>query len=432
MLVDTPRPPGYNAGKRLYDAKPQERILFIMHFLYKAYCRIYQGAFRLLLPLLPYREPQCFDCVDELAGLMEKLQPHSVLLVTDKMLRQNGLTHDIEALLEKNHIQCVIYDGTQPNPTVANVEEAREMYLKNNCSCIIALGGGSAMDCAKGVGARIVYPDKQMNKLKGLLRVLRRLPPLIAIPTTAGTGSEVTLTAVITDHETHHKYTINSFPLIPHYAVLDPRFTLSLPPHLTAATGMDALTHAVEAYIGRSTTRETRKLAVEAVSLIFANIEKAYENGSNLNAPRHMLRAAYAAGIAFSKSYVGYVHAMAHSLGGQYNLPHGLTNAVLLPNILEAYGAKIHKKLRDLAIAAGIAHESDAPAEAAQKFILAIRQMNARMGIPQTLPGIQTEDIPLMAAHAAREANPLYPVPVLMDAQQLARLYTTIIREQNT
>lgn len=402
-----------------------------MNFFYKAFCRVYQGVFRLALPLLPYREPQCYDCVDELEGLMQRLQPQAVLLVTDKMLRQNGLTKDIEALLQKMRIRCVIYDGTQPNPTVANVEEARKMYLENGCSCIIALGGGSPMDCAKGVGARIAYPEKQLNQLKGLLRVLRRLPPLIAIPTTAGTGSEVTLAAVITNHETHHKYTINSFPLIPHHAVLDPRFTLSLPPHLTATTGMDALTHAVEAYIGRSTTRETRKLAIEAVSLIFDNLENAYQNGRDLTARRHLLRASYAAGIAFSKSYVGYVHAVAHSLGGQYNLPHGLTNAVLLPIVLEAYGAKIHRKLHTLAVAAGVAHESDTPAEAAQKFIFAIRQMNKRMGIPEALPGIKKEDIPLMAAHAAKEANPLYPVPVLMDAAELSHFYETVADWRN-
>ena len=402
-----------------------------MNIFYKAFCRVYQGAFRLALPILPYREPQCFDCVEELEGLMQSLQPQAVLLVTDRMLRQNGLTRDIETLLDKMRIRCAIFDGTQPNPTVANVEEARKMYLENGCSCIIALGGGSVMDCAKGVGARIVYPEKPLSKLKGILRVMRRLPPLIAIPTTAGTGSEVTLAAVITDHETRHKYAINSFPLIPRYAVLDPRFTLSLPSSLTAATGMDALTHAVEAYIGRSTTRETRRLAIEAVTLIFKHLEAAYQNGRDLAARRHMLRAAYAAGIAFSKSYVGYVHAVAHSLGGQYNLPHGLTNAVLLPVVLEAYGARIHRKLHALAVAAGVAQKSDTPAEAAQKFIYAIRQMNKRMGIPETLPGIRKEDIPLMAAHAEKEANPLYPVPMLMDAKQLSAFYETVADWRN-
>lgn len=403
-----------------------------MHKLYKAFCRVYQGVFRLALPILPYREPQCFDSVEQLIPLMRELKPAAALLVTDAFLRQSGLTQGIEDALQTANVQCVIYDQTQPNPTVKNVEDARKLYVENRCGCIIALGGGSALDCAKGVGARIAYPNKTLAQLKGLLRVLRPIPPLIAIPTTAGTGSEVTLAAVLTDHETRHKYPMNSFTLIPRYAVLDPAFTRSLPPHLTATTGMDALTHAVEAYIGRSTTKETRKLALEAVQLIFENLENAYHDGNNMTARRHMLRAAYAAGIAFSKSYVGYVHAVAHSLGGQYNLPHGLTNAVLLPYVLEAYGSAIHHKLHKLAVAAGIAKESDAPEAAAQHFIAAIRAMNQRMNIPETLQGIRREDIPHMAAHAAKEANPLYPVPVLMDAQALSAFYEKVSDRRET
>ncbi len=403
-----------------------------MHTVYKAFCRIYQGVFRLALPFLPYREPKCFDSVDDLLPLMRSLKPSAALLVTDRFLRQSGLTQSIEKVLLTAGVNCVIYDETQPNPTVKNVEDARKLYVENNCGCLIALGGGSAMDCAKGVGARIAYPRKTLSQLKGLLRVLKPIPPLIAIPTTAGTGSEVTLAAVLTDHETRHKYPMNSFTLIPRYAVLDPAFTRTLPPHLTATTGMDALTHAVEAYIGRSTTKETRRLALEAVQLIFENLENAFRDGSDMTARRRMLRAAYAAGIAFSKSYVGYVHAVAHSLGGQYNLPHGLTNAVLLPYVLEHYGSAIHHKLHALAVAAGIAKESDSPDVAAQRFISSIRQMNQRMGIPQTLSGIRPEDVPHMAAHAAKEANPLYPVPVLMDAQELSVFYEKVRDRRET
>lgn len=397
-----------------------------MHLLSRLFCRTYQAVFRLMLPILPYREPECLKNVQDLGPLMHSLKPSAALLVTDKFLRQSGMTQEIEDVLQKAQVKCVIYDETQPNPTVKNVEDARKLYVENNCGCIIALGGGSAMDCAKGVGARIAYPSKTLAQLKGLLRVLRPIPPLVAIPTTAGTGSEVTLAAVLTDHETRHKYPMNSFTLIPRYAVLDPVFTRSLPPHLTASTGMDALTHAVEAYIGRSTTKETRALALEAVQLIFENLENAYRNGDDMVARRRMLRAAYAAGIAFSKSYVGYVHAVAHSLGGQYNLPHGLTNAVLLPYVLDAYGSAVHEKLRDLAVAAGIAKKSESPAAAAEKFIAAVRGMNQRMGIPETLKGIRREDIPMMAAHAAREANPLYPVPVLMDQSALASFYEKV------
>ena len=279
------------------------------------------------------------------------------------------------------------------------------------------------MDCTKAVGARIAYPKKPLSKLKGVLRVLRRIPTLIAIPTTAGTGSEVTLASVITDSEKKHKYTMNDFTLIPRYAVLDPTVTFSLPPHLTATTGMDALTHAVEAYIGRSTSKETRRKALEATALIFANIEKAYSNGRDYEARANMLKAAYLAGVSFSKSYVGYVHAVAHSLGGQYNLPHGLANSVLMPIVLESYGKKAYNKLHKLGIVAGVASEQDTHEVGAKKFIEAIKALNKRMNIPENLTGIKKEDIAVMAKHADKEANPLYPVPKLMNAKELERFY---------
>ena len=291
------------------------------------------------------------------------------------------------------------------------------------CQGIIAFGGGSSMDCAKALGARIVYPRRSVNQMKGLLRVLRRLPPLIAIPTTAGTGSEVTVTAVITDSEKKHKYTMNNFTMIPRYTVLDPAVTCTLPPTLTATTGMDALTHAVEAYIGGSTTKETRRLARETVRLVFENLETAYRNGNDLTARKQMLHAAHIAGIAFSKSYVGYIHAVAHSLGGQYNTPHGLANAVLLPIGLELYGPCVYRKLWELGRSAGIVDEATPEREGAAAFIAAIRNLNQKLNIPEKLPEIRREDVPAMAAHAAREANPLYPVPKLMDAAELEIFY---------
>ena len=378
------------------------------------------------MPILPYREPEVFDSIEGLEPLFKKLNVKSVLLVTDPFLRSSGSTAPLEALLQKNSIHCAVYDKTCVNPTVYNVEEARALYVKEKCECLIAFGGGSSMDCAKAVGARIAFPKKSLAKLKGILRVWRKIPTLIAIPTTAGTGSEVTVTAVITDSEEKHKYTMNNFTLIPSYAVLDPRVTYTLPPSLTATTGMDALTHAVEAYIGRSTSKETRGLALEAVKLIFANIETAYTDGTNHAARENMLHAAYKAGIAFSKSYVGYIHAVAHTLGGQYNTPHGLANSVLMPIVLDAYGETVHMKLHVLGIAAGVATESDSHKEGAEKFIAAIRRLNRNMGIPEKLTGIRKEDIPTMAAHAAKEANPLYPVPVLMDKKQLETFYVQV------
>lgn len=389
----------------------------------KVYCRTFQAAFRAAIPFLPYREPKRYESIQHLIPLFKKQNISSVLLVTDQPLRNAGVTRPLEELLDSHGIHCSVFDGTCANPTVANVETARAQYLQDNCEALIAFGGGSSMDCAKAVGARIAYPKKTLDQLKGLLKVWRKLPPLIAIPTTAGTGSEVTVTAVITDREQKHKYTMNNFTLIPHYAVLDPDVTFTLPPHLTATTGMDALTHAVEAYIGGSTTKETRKYARKAVKLVFENIETAYRDGTNREARKNMLYASHIAGIAFSKSYVGYIHAVAHSLGGQYNTPHGLANAVLMPIVLESYGAAVYKKLHQLAIVAGVSTAEDSDQKGAEAFICAIRTLNRNMNIPETLPGIEQRDIRGMAKHAAKEANPLYPVPVLMNAAELEPFY---------
>lgn len=390
------------------------------------YCRTVQAVLRAALPVLPYREPQVFHSCGELSTVFQKENIRRVLIVTDAGIVRSGIAAQLEAVLDEDDISYAVYDQTRPNPTVVNVEQALSLYRRYRCQALIAIGGGSSMDCAKAVGARLARPGTPLGKLKGTLRILRPLPTLIAIPTTAGTGSETTLAAVITDTQAQHKYVMNDFVLIPKYAVLDARLTLSLPPHLTATTGMDALTHAVEAYIGRSTTRQTRQEALEATRLVFANVERAYRNGKDYEARSNMLTAAYRAGIAFSRSYVGYVHAVAHSLGGQYNIPHGLANAVLLPYVLESYGSCIHRKLHDLAVAAGVASPQEEDAGAAAKFIRAIRQLNARMGIPETLVGIRPEDIPVMAAHAEKEANPLYPVPRLMTREELTFFYEQV------
>ena len=390
------------------------------------YCRSVQAVLRAALPVLPYREPQVFHNCGELSTVFQKENIRRVLIVTDAGIVRSGIAAQLETVLDEDDISYAVYDQTRPNPTVVNVEQALSLYRRYRCQALIAIGGGSSMDCAKAVGARLARPGTPLGKLKGTLRILRPLPTLIAIPTTAGTGSETTLAAVITDTQAQHKYVMNDFVLIPKYAVLDARLTLSLPPHLTATTGMDALTHAVEAYIGRSTTRQTRQEALEATRLVFANVERAYRNGRDYEARSNMLTAAYRAGIAFSRSYVGYVHAVAHSLGGQYNIPHGLANAVLLPYVLERYGSCIHRKLHDLAIAAGVADAQESDADAAAKFIRAIRQLNARMGIPETLDGIRPEDIPVMAVHAEKEANPLYPVPRLMTREELTFFYEQV------
>jgi alcohol dehydrogenase class IV len=225
---------------------------------------------------------------------------------------------------------------------------------------------------------------------------------------------------------THEKYAINDPALIPHYAVLDPALTVGLPPHITSTTGMDALTHAVEAYIGRSNTKETLKLSRDAVKLIFENVEKAYTTGTDITSRENMLKASYYAGVSFTRAYIGYVHAVAHTLGGFYNTPHGLANAVILPNVLAYYGDSVHKPLAELADLVGISEAKDSEAEKSDRFIQAIRILNNRMGIPEKIKSIEEKDIPLLVQRAHKESNPLYPVPKILSKQDLTKIYMMI------
>lgn len=388
-----------------------------------AYCRAFQLVMKAAIPLLPYRQPEILQSVKNAAEIIKAKGIKKPLIITDAGVVKCGLTDGFTGCLEELGTEYRVYDKTMPNPTVDAAEDALKIYLTENCDALVAIGGGSAMDLAKACGARIARPKKSLNKMAGLLHVRKKLPPLFAVPTTAGTGSETTIAAVITDGKTHRKYAINDFSLIPRYAVLDYKLTLGLPKELTAYTGMDALTHAVEAYIGRSTTRHTRKNAVAAVRLIHGNLKTCYDEPSNAEARKNMLFAAHYAGIAFTESYVGYVHAVAHSLSGRYGLGHGLTNAVILPVVLELYGKKAHKKLARLARECGIADGGDDKSQAAKKFIDRIYGMNEYMNIPKGFEEIREEDIPAMAKFADMEGNPLYPVPVLMDKKQLEKIY---------
>lgn len=398
-----------------------------MNAIRKIFCRCYQTVMRAAIPLLPYREPSLLGEVGEIAPLLKAKGISRVLLFAGNTVRGLGLTAPLEEHLRENGINYSIYSGTVPNPTSDNVEEALATYRENGCQALIAFGGGSAIDCAKVVGACAVCPKKPLRKMAGLIKIRKKLPLLLAIPTTAGTGSETTVASVIVDSKTHHKYVISDFCLIPHYALLDPNVTVSQPPQLTATTGMDALTHAVEAYIGRSKTRKSKAAAEQAVKLIFENLEKAYFNGSDLEARKNMLYASYLAGTAFTKSYVGYVHAIAHTLGGKYNIAHGLANAVLLPTVLRAYGRSAERSLGRLAKAVGLADEATENSVAAELFISRIEQMNERMGIPRTLDCVVSEDIPELAKLADKEANPLYPVPTLWNAKELEAIYRSVL-----
>lgn len=399
-----------------------------MNIFSKIGCRIYQVALRCTIPFLPYREPQKLQNNGDVCSLLSQKGIRSVLLVTDANIVNLGLPLPLMESLKEAGISVSLYSGVQPNPTSDNVEEAYAKYKEGKCEAIIAFGGGSPMDCGKALGIRINYPNTPLIKFKGILKVRKKLPLLIAVPTTAGTGSETTLAAVICDSSTHLKFAINDFPLIPAYALLDPHLLTGLPQMLTASTGMDAITHAVEAYIGRSSTKKTRTYALKAIESAFIYLPLSVKEPTNFEARGKMLEASYFAGMAFTVSYVGYVHALAHALGGKYGVPHGLANAILLPHVLKAYGRSAEKKLARLALAARLCDEETDRSEAASLFIWRIEEMNEEFGIPRFVEALKEEDIEELARTAAKEGNPLYPVPKLFAAKELEAIYREVLK----
>ena len=375
--------------------------------------------------LMNWKEPELLEgegAVLKLPAFIKDKGISKVLIVTDKGLMNLHILDPLFVELKNVGIAYVIYDGVQPNPTIPSIEECKDMCINNSCEGIIAFGGGSPMDCAKAAAARVVKPKQSVRKMRGYLKVNKQLPPFFAVPTTAGTGSETTLAAVVTDPETHEKNAICDGSLRPKYAVLDPALTVGLPPHITSTTGMDALTHAVESYIGKSNVKSTIKYAENAVRLIHTNLEKAYQNGKDMEARANMLKASYLAGNAFTRAFVGYVHAIAHNLGGMYNTPHGLANAVILPYVLEWYGSSVYKPLAKLADIIGITNENMSIEDKAKAYIAEIRRMNKAMNIPEKFDFIKEKDIPTLVKRALKEGNPGYPVPKIMNAAECEKV----------
>ena len=394
----------------------------------KMYCRIYQAVFKIGMYLIPWGMPETLEgagSVKKLPDLIKKKGYNKVLVVTDKVLMDLGLPKGMLEAMDAAGIEYVVYDGVQPNPTDRNVNEGLKLFRENGCQAMVAFGGGSPMDCCKGIGAMAVKKGKTVEQLQGLFKVLHRIPTIFAVPTTAGTGSETTVAAVITNEKTHHKASMNDTSLMPKYAVLDPELTVGLPPKVTSTTGMDALCHAVECYTNNTyNSKLEKKLAEDAVKLIYDNLYTAYCDGSNLEARQNMQKAAFYAGRAFTRGCVGYVHAIGHTLGGLYGTPHGLAMSVILPHVMRQFGSAAHERLARLAEVCGMTGANDA--EKAEKFISWIEEMKAKMDIPAGLDVIKDEDVPQIIAWAMKEANPLYPVPVVWDKAGFEKCISTI------
>ena len=291
----------------------------------KAYYRTFQAVFNIGSRCMNWPTPALYTgpgSIEKIPELLDKEKVRNVMVVTGPSVGKK-LAPRILSLLDHAGIRYVLFAEVESNPTVIIVNKIQKLYLENGCDGFLAIGGGSPIDAAKGAAARVVRPKAEVGKMAGLLKVIKKIPPFIAVPTTAGTGSETTIAAVITDSETHHKYAIMDLKLVPKYAILDPELTRELPPKITATTGMDALTHAVEAYTNLTyNTDETIRMSEEAVCEIFRYLERAYSDGNDMEARTQMLIASYKAGFAFTRACVGNVHAIAHTLGGLYNTPH--------------------------------------------------------------------------------------------------------------
>lgn len=390
--------------------------------MYKLYCRVYQMIMKIGMNALPWRIPETIEgagIVKKLPKYIESDRFHKVLIVTDKTLMKLHLLDSMIEALENAKIEFILYDEVEPNPTDIKVEKGVVLFNKEKCEAIIAFGGGSAMDCAKAIGARIARPNKTIHQLKGLFKVLKKIPTIYAIPTTAGTGSETTIAAVITNEKTHHKASINDLSLLPRYAVLDPELTLGLPPKVTAMTGMDALCHAVEAYTNNTYNSKLEKeLCKKAVKLIFDNLYKVYLNGNDIEARQNMQKAAFYAGRAFTRGSVGYVHAIGHTLSGLYGQPHGLTMAILLPHVMKQYGSAVYDRLAELSDVCGMCNSEETNEIKAKTFIKWIEELKSKMEIPVYPTMIKEEDINQIISWAIKEANPLYPTPVTWNKKE--------------
>ncbi len=388
--------------------------------------RVYQALCAGMLSLFPAGRQtlvQGDGCITRIPELLKTHGIKGVQVITTPGTIRRGTVAPLLAQCEDAGIRTVLYTGVSPDPTVAEVDAAAECFLVSGCEAILAIGGGSVIDCAKVAGARTVRRDLPVRKMSGMLKIHKKLPLLLAVPTTAGTGSEVTLAAVITDETCNYKHAVMDYCLIPRYAFLDPGLSCSLPPDMTAYSGMDAMTHAVEAYCNRFCSPKMKAHAMKAVSLIGANLLTAYREPANKAARMNMLTGSYEAGIAFTNAYVGYVHAIAHGIGGLYHVPHGEANAILLPKVLAAYGSAVYEPLarleREVRAAWGkperevrtsVAEDGsreETDAVLAEAFIERIRRMNRSMGIPEQLAMLRKEDVPELAARAQRGQSEL-------------------------
>lgn len=349
--------------------------------------------------------PGCAELLGERCRILGLRKP---LIVTDTFLEKikDGPVEKSVASLKAQGISYAVYNGVEPNPKVHNCHEGLKVYLDEKCDSIITVGGGSAHDNGKGIGIAATH-EGDLTSYAGIEKLDKALPPIVAVNTTAGTGSEVTRHCVLTNLETKLKFVIVSWRNIPAVSFNDPLMMLEIPAALTAATGMDALTHAVESYVSVDANPVCDAMAAQAIRLVGDNLRQAVANGGNIKARENMAYASLLAGMAFNNANLGYVHAMAHQLGGQYDMPHGVANAILLPTVEEYNLGSNPKKFAEIAEFLGENIEGLSVMDAAYKSIEAMRRLAADVGIPKNLKdlGVKKEDFDLMAGNALNDGN---------------------------
>jgi alcohol dehydrogenase len=371
-----------------------------------------------VVKLVPQPRPVVFvgpDAAPRLCRMIGEFGFRRVLIVTDAVLVKLGLVGPLRDELTARGIDVAVFDGILPDPTYPVVRQGHAAAIAHRSDALLAVGGGSSIDAAKVIAA-MVTSRKAPEKLLGFFRLTKPMLPLFVVPTTAGTGSEVTVAAVLTDPVRHEKAAVVDPRIVPAAAALDAKLMQGMPPHITAATGMDALTHAVEAYLNTWPTAETAFHAVSTVRLVFANLPRAYANGTDLEAREAMALASFFGGLAFTKAYVGYVHAFSHKIGGTYGVPHGQANAITLPYVLDFIkdAPYAEARLAELAVAIGAGTADEPRADLAQRFVDRVRELNRKVGIPEKMAPLRNTDIPEIARAAMIEANRDYPVPKRM------------------
>ena len=395
----------------------------MIHFL----LRVRQAIFSPIQKTQLYMQPRMIKgehaLLDLVDVLKEKHLTHYMIVTTPGFIKRGTLQSFFEALTQ-NDIQYSIFHDVKPDPEISDVEKLKEMFIKDGCQALIAIGGGSAIDCSKAALACVQMKNLDVKTVLHTGRVSKQLPLLIAVPTTAGTGSEVTAGAVITDPIKKRKYALSHLFLIPKYAVLDASLLTSLPAKMTAYSGMDALTHAIEAYLNCFNNRKTNEYALCAIKSIFQYLVPSFEDGLNMQYRLELLEASYNAGVAISNNYVGYVHAIAHGIGGMYHLQHGMINAIILPIVLEEYGGAVVGKLAKIADVVGITGATDQ--DKSKQFIQKLKDLNQIFSIPTSIPEIQEEDIHYLATGAEKEGNPTYPTPVTWNVAQFEKVIRKI------